>query len=130
MGSVSGKRYARERFIAGHIQNTIIAPFCYTGTCDSNLFHFWLVHFLLPALGPGHTIIMDNAAFHKSEMTKILIEDAECQLLFLPPYSPDFNPIETFWANFKAQIRKIINDFSTLAEAVDDAFRSDHLNFN
>ncbi len=130
MGGVSGKRYARESFIAGQIQNKIIAPFCYTGTCDSSLFNFWLANFLLPALGPGYTIVMDNAAFHKSELTKIQIEDAGCQLLFLPPYSPDFNPIEKFWANFKAKIRKIISGFSTLAEAVDEAFRSDHLIFN
>lgn len=105
MGGVSGKRYARESFIAGQIQNKIIGPFCYTGTCDNDLFNFWLVNFLLPALSLGYTIIMDNAAFHKSELTKILIEDAGCQLLFLPPYSPDFNPIEKFWANFKAKIR-------------------------
>ena len=93
MGGVSGKRYARESFIAGQIQNKIIAPFCYTGTCDSNLFNFWLVNFLLPALGPGYTIVMDNAAFHKSELTKILIEDAGCQLLFLPPYSASPNSL-------------------------------------
>lgn len=130
MGGISGKRYARESFIAGQIQNKIIAPFCYTGTCDSGLFNFWLENILLPALGPGYTIIMDNAAFHKSELTKILLEDSGCQLLFLPPYSPDFNPIEKFWANFKAKIRKIISGFSTLAEAVDEAFRSDHLIFN
>lgn len=130
MGGVSGKRYARESFIAGQIQNKIIAPFCYTGTCDSNLFNFWLANFLLPTLGAGYTIIMDNAAFHKSENTKMLIEDAGCQLLFLPPYSPDFNPIEKFWANLKAKIRKIITGFSTLAEAIDEAFRSDHLIFN
>lgn len=130
MGGVSGKRYARESFIAGQIQNKIIDPFCYTGTCDRNLFNFWLVNFLLPALGSGYTLIMDNAAFHKSEITKILIEDAGCQLLFLSSYSPDFNPIEKFWANFKANIRKTISGFSTLAEAVDQAFRSDHLIFN
>ncbi len=130
MGSVSGRRYARESFIAGQIQNKIIAPFCYTGTCDSNLFNFWLENFLLPALGSGYIVIMDNAAFHKSEITKSLIENAGCQLLFLPPYSPDFNPIEKFWANFKAKIRKIISGFSTLAEAIDEAFRSDHLIFN
>lgn len=73
---------------------------------------------------------MDNAAFHKSEHTKILIENAGCNLLFLPPYSPDFNPIEKFWANLKAKIKKIINRCSTLAEAIDEAFRIDHLNFN
>lgn len=130
MGGVSGKRYARESFIAGQIQNKIIAPFCYTGTCDSNLFNFWLENFLLPALGSGYIVIMDNAAFHKSEITKLLIEDAGCQLLFLPPYSPDFNPIEQFWANLKAKIRRIISRFLTLAEAIDEAFRSDHLIFN
>ena len=73
---------------------------------------------------------MDNASFHKSELTKTVIEKAGCQLLFLPPYSPDLNPIEKFWANLKAKIKKIISRFSTLAEAVDEAFRSNHLNFN
>jgi transposase len=63
---------------------------------------------LLPNLGPGYTIVMDNAAFHKSEKTKILIEKARCNLLFLPPYSPDLNLIEKFWANLKAKIRKCI----------------------
>jgi isftu1 transposase len=130
VGEVSGKRYARESFIAGQLQQQILAPFCYTGTCDSTLFNFWLKTFLLPALGAGYTIVMDNAAFHKSEQTKILIEQANCKLLFLPPYSPDFNPIEKFWANLKAKIKKIIGQFATLADAIDETFRSDHLNFN
>jgi transposase len=94
------------------------------------LFNFWLENFLLPALGPGYTLIMDNAAFHKSEYTKKLIDNADCRLLFLPPYSPDFNPIEKFWANLKARIKRTIGGFSTLAEAIDEAFKSDHLNFN
>lgn len=94
------------------------------------MFNFWLENFLLPALGSGYTIVMDNAAFHKSEQTRILIEQANCKLLFLPPYSPDFNPIEKFWANLKAKIKKIIGQFATLAEAIDEVFRSDHLNFN
>ncbi|HGO6717356.1 TPA: IS630 family transposase [Legionella pneumophila] len=130
IGEVSGKRYARESFIAGQLQNKIVAPFCYTGTCDSTLFNFWLENFLLPSIGSGYTLIMDNAAFHKSEDTRILINNADCELLFLPPYSPDLNPIEKFWANLKAKIKKIIGGFSTLAEAIDEAFRIDHLNFN
>jgi len=89
-----------------------------------------LENFLLPALRPGYILIMDNAAFHKSEQTKLLIENAGCQLLFLPPYSPDLNPIEKFWANLKKKIKRIIKNFSTLAEAVDEAFRCDQLNFN
>lgn len=82
---------------------------------------------MLPALSPGFILIMDNATFHKSEATKQLIEEAGCQLKFLPPYSPDFNPIEKCWANLKNKIKKIIGQFSTLAEAVDYAFRIDQL---
>ncbi|MDF1645539.1 MAG: IS630 family transposase [Legionellaceae bacterium] len=123
-GEISGRRYARESFIAGLVSNKIVAPLCYTGTCDTILFNFWLENFLLPELGPGYTIIMDNAAFHKSEETKKLISNAQCYLLFLPPYSPDLNPIEKFWANLKNKIKKIITNFSSLAEAVDYAFKS------
>ena len=101
------------------------------GNCPikSELLHFnyWLENCLLPTLGPGYTIVMDNAAFHKSEKTKILIEKARCNLLFLPPYSPDLNPIEKFWANLKAKIRKCIRRFPSLADAIDNAFCVDHL---
>ena len=89
--------------------------------------NYWLENCLLPTLGPGYTIVMDNAAFHKSEKTKILIEKARCNLLFLPPYSPDLNPIEKFWANLKAKIRKCIRRFPSLADAIDNAFCVDHL---
>ena len=123
VGSVSGKRYARESFIAGQLKNKIIAPLCYTGTCDSALFNFWLEMFLLPALGPGYVLVMDNAAFHKSETTRALIEQAQCHLLFLPAYSPDLNPIEKFWANLKSKIKSIISQCLSLADAVDLAFR-------
>ena len=129
-GEVAGKRFARESFIAGQLQNKIMSPFCYTGTCDSTLFNYWLEHYLLPNLSPGHIIILDNAAFHQSENTKNLIENAGCQIFFLPPYSPDLNPIEKFWANLKARIKKIIGKFHTLAEAIDSAFRNEHLFFN
>jgi len=103
---MSGKRYQRERFVAGKIMSKIIAPFCYKGTCDTLLFNLWIEKFLVPELDPGQTVIMDNATFHKSQKTKELIESAGCKILFLPPYSPDLNPIEIFWANFKKLIRR------------------------
>jgi len=87
------------------IGKKVVSPLCYTGTCDSVLFNFWLENFLLPALEPGHVIVMDNAAFHKSEQTKALIEHAGCSLIFLPPYSPDLNPIKKFWANLKGKLK-------------------------
>lgn len=90
---------------------------------DSTLFNFWLANFLIPNINEGDTIVMDNAAFHKSEDTRKIIEAANCHLVFLPPYSPDLNPIEKFWANLKAKIKKTIGQFSSLADAIDAAFR-------
>ncbi len=111
----------RESFIAGFKAKEVIAPLCYQGTCDTLLFNFWRVNFLLPELTPGHTIVMDNAAFYKSEETRNLIQQAGCEVLFLLPYSPDLNPIEKVWANIKALIRKVMHQFSTIAEAIDYA---------
>jgi transposase len=90
---------------------------------DNILFNFWLANFLLPEIGRGKTIILDNAAFHKSQQTESIINDAGCNLIFLPAYSPDFNPIEKFWANLKKTIKCNINKFQTLQGAIDHAFQ-------
>ena len=122
MEEVSGKRFARESFVAAKCGSKILAPFCFQGTCNTELFHKWVEAFLIPALTPGQVVILDNATFHKAEKTRKAIEKAGCSLLFLPPYSPDLNPIETFWANLKAKIRTCIHTFSTLSQAIDYAF--------
>ncbi|MGE3920219.1 MAG: transposase [Gammaproteobacteria bacterium] len=126
----SGKRFARESFIAGLKNKHFISPFCYQGTMDTNLFNFWLVNFLLPNISVGDVIVMDNGAFDKSEKTKEIIEEASCELIFLPPYSPDLNPIEKYWASLKVKIKNNITRFKTLAESIDQAFKLDQLNFN
>ena len=119
---ISGKRYQRESFVAGKIMSKIIAPLCYTGTCDTLLFNLWVEKFLVPELQPGQTIIMDNATFHKSQKTKELIESAGCRILFLQPYSPDLNPIEIFWANFKKLIRRNLERIKNPSQAIDKSF--------
>ena len=92
--AISGMQYTREIFIAAKREEQVLAPFCYRGTCDTLLFNMWVKDFLLAELKPEQVMIMDNAAFHKSQETKKLIETAGCRVLFLPPYSPDLNPIE------------------------------------
>jgi transposase len=67
---------------------------------------------------------LDNATFHKSEETKRIIESAGCRLIFLPPYSPDLNPIEVFWANLKAKIKSIVEQHHTIQNAIDAAFNT------
>lgn len=121
-GGVSGNRYSRESFIAAQNQSSILAPFCFTGTCDTNLFNAWLEQILVPQLKPGQVIILDNASFHKSKTSLAIIQKAECEVLFLPPYSPDLNPIEKFWANFKRNVKEVLSLYSTLAEAIDQSF--------
>lgn len=123
-GECSGKRFSRESFIAAKTNEGVIAPFCYKGTCDTELFNYWLENLLLPNVSAGSTIIMDNASIHKSQKTKFLVKKAKCYILFLPAYSPDLNPIEHLWAQLKAKIRKCIENFNTLSEAIDYAFKS------
>ena len=60
---------------------------------------------LLPGLARGTTLVMDNASFHKGADTKRLIQEAKCHLLYLPTYSPDFNPIEHCWNNIKSSLK-------------------------
>ena len=122
-GEISGKRYSRESFIAGLCNGKVVAPLCFDGACDTLLFNCWLENCLIPELKPNQVVVLDNASFHKSEQTKLLIEKTNCKLLFLPPYSPDLNPIEKLWANIKAKIKAIANTFHTLSESIDYAFQ-------
>lgn len=62
------------------------------------------------------TIVIDNASFHKSKKIDDLIEQAGCELLYLPPYSPDLNPIEKYWHKLKTQIKKKMRDFAMTLE--------------
>jgi transposase len=61
---------------------------------------------------------MDNVSFHKSIKVKEAIEKVGCKLIYLPPYSPDLNPIEHCWANFKNYLRKIIKTFDNVRDAI------------
>jgi transposase len=121
-GSISGLKFARESFIAAKRGSQILAPLCYSGTCNTKLFNVWLRDFLLPELKPGQLVILDNASFHKSHQSRKLVEQAGCKVLFLPPYSPDLNPIEVFWANFKKLVRSKLEQIQSLVQAIDASF--------
>ncbi len=103
-----GKRQKRLSIISALHKNTLKAPFVFEGSCNREVFETYLLKVLLPVLKPGQTIIMDNASFHKNGKIKALIESAGCDLLYLPAYSPDFNPIEHQWAPLKHHIRKAL----------------------
>ena len=119
----SGKYYERTNIIAGLVSNKSIAPMVFNGSCTTDLFNSWVEKLLIKELKPGQFVVMDNAAFHKSQKTKELIESAGCKVIFLPPYSPDFNPIEKFWANMKRWIKNTLSDFEKLDDAITAFFQ-------
>ena len=93
-------------FVAGLTCHGMIAPFVLDGPINRVAFEAYVEHVLVPELRPGAIVIMDNLSSHKGSETRAMIEDAEAHLLFLPPYSPDFNPIENAFAKLKARLRK------------------------
>jgi transposase len=76
------------------------------GAVDGKAFETYVEHFLLPTLECGQIVVMDNLSVHKSNRVERLIEQAGATLMFLPPYSPDFNPIEEAFSKVKSILRR------------------------
>jgi transposase len=100
-GLLSGQRRPRTSLIAARVGPTLQAPCLFEGSCTTALFNAWLAQELCPQLHSNHVVVMDNASFHKSALTQALITGTGATLLFLPPYSPDLNPIEHDFATLK-----------------------------
>ena len=127
MCDITGKKYSRTSIIAGLNKGMPIAPFYFQGYCDTEVVMNWMQKVLIPELQPGMIVIWDNASFHLSSKFKTLIEAAGCTLLFLPRYSPDFNPIEQWWSVLKAQIRRLRHKFKmTIAQALSKLLKLNH----
>lgn len=93
-------------FLAGLCHDGIIAPLVLDGPIDADSFRAYVEQFLAPALHPGQIVLMDNLASHKVAGIREAIEAVGAQVLYLPRYSPDLNPIEQLFAKLKALIRK------------------------
>jgi transposase len=110
MAEKNGHKKMRLTIISALNQNTLQVPatFYFEGYCTRELFEIYIERILLPHLKPGQTVVFDNASFHKGGRIEGLIQAAGCFLEYLPPYSPDLNPIEHFWFAVKNSIRKIL----------------------
>lgn len=84
----------------------MVAPFVIDGPINRDAFEVYVERVLVPELTPGDIVIMDNLSSHKGPRVRELIEAAGASLLYLPPYSPDFNPIENAFSKLKAHLRK------------------------
>ena len=92
----------RTNIIGALLGTTMLTAALFSCNVDSDVFHAWITEDLLPKLSANSVLVMDNAAFHKRNDTRVAIEDAGHKLEYLPPYSPDMNPIEHKWAQAKA----------------------------
>jgi transposase len=90
---------------------------------NSQLFELWFCEVLLKLIPAGSVIVLDNASWHRKKILTALAEAVDCRIIFLPPYSPDFNPIEQTWANLKIFIKNYMRDFSSLSVAVNHYFK-------
>lgn len=122
-GFKSGKRTERVSWISALKEGKLIAPLTFEGSCNRALFETWLNNCLIPNLEPGDIIIIDNASFHHGEYIKEIVELAGCEIWYLPPYSPDLNKIENWWAVLKTWMKQRLKEFKTVRECVDAAFQ-------
>ena len=103
----------------------IVAPFYRHGSMSGACMEAYVEQVLRPELRVGDVVIMDNLAAHKSSRVRAQIESAGAELVFLPPYSPDLNPIELAWSKMKALLRKYAaRTYDALVDSVANALRA------
>jgi transposase len=93
-------------FVGALTLRGFIAPWGLDGPINRNAFETYVAKVLVPELRPGDIVVMDNLSSHKGQRVRQMIEAAGADLRYLPPYSPDFNPIENAFAKLKALLRK------------------------
>jgi len=106
IASVPHGHWKTSTFLAALRHDKIAAPCIIDGAINGETFRAYVEQFLVPTLVPGDIVIMDNLSSHKVTGVRQAIEAAGARLLYLPPYSPDLNPIEQFFSKLKALLRK------------------------
>ncbi len=101
----------------------MISKYSRVGATDGLTFEAFISQKLVPQLWEGAYVVMDNCSIHKGKEIESLIEKAGAKLIYLPPYSPDFSPIENCWSSIKNILRSIgARNYPDLAQAIEEAF--------
>jgi transposase len=129
VASVPHGHWKTSTFLAALRHDGLVAPCVIDGAINGAAFRAYVEQFLAPTLKPGDLVVLDNLSSHKVAGVREAIEACGARLLYLPPYSPDLNPIELAFAKFKQLLRKaaartIEALWSTIADAL-RAFSSD-----
>ena len=106
-GAVPFGKWRTQTFIAGLTSDQLIAPWVIDGAINQVAFETYVETQLAPLLSPGTIVILDNLSVHRSSRAAETLKQQESWFLFLPPYSPDLNPIEQAFSKLKAHLRRI-----------------------
>ena len=124
LSSVPHGHWLTTTFLAAIRHDGICAPCVFDGPIDGESFRAWVIQFLAPTLKPGDIVIMDNLSSHKVDGIRQAIEAVGATVRYLPPYSPDLNPIEQVFAKLKARLRAAAaRSLDALIAAIADALR-------
>ena len=107
IGTAPFGKWRTQTFIAGLAHDALIAPWVIDGAMDGETFATYVRTQLAPALEPGTVVILDNLGVHRNASAAEAIRQRGCWFLYLPPYSPDLNPIEQAFSKLKAHLRRI-----------------------
>jgi len=110
--------WGTQTFIAALRHDGLTAPWIIDAPMNRKIFETYVETQLAPTLSPGDVVILDNLSSHKSEVAKAILRERGAWFVFLPPYSPDLNPIEMAFAKLKAHLRRI------KARTIDDLWRA------
>jgi transposase len=108
--------------VAGKSSDKVVAPMIYSGTADSSLFENWFENQFCPEIS-GNICVMDNASIHRKKQLFEIAEKFNVILIFQPPYSPDLNKIEKYWAWLKKKLKTVLRDFVNLRDALSHCFQ-------
>lgn len=123
-GKRPSKRGKNVSLIGAIGLNGLITQVSLYGSTDSLTFEAFISQCLVPKLWAGACVLMDNCSIHKGAEIETLITQAGARLIYLPPYSPDFSPIENCWSKIKSLLRSIgARSYPELAEAIENAFK-------
>ena len=119
-GPIPHGHWKSTTFVGGLTTRGFVAPYVLDGAMNGTIFLAWIEQMLAPTLGPGDIVVMDNLAAHKVAGIREAIEARGAELRYLPPYSPDLNPIEQAFAKHLKALR-----WRTPFQAVCDAWTND-----
>lgn len=130
LSAIPHGHWQSSTFIAALRHESIAAPFLVEGPVDAEVFTVYLQQVLCPQLRKGDTLILDNLSTHKIQIVSQLLSDQGVGVRYLPPYSPDLNPIELAFAKLKAHLRhkaaRSLDELHSALAATLDSFSATH----